>query len=192
MWGNATHHNLEKAKRFVARAVELHDNNVGFHIYDYPDVNGLPESRVTKLAQEFGLENSKNFIWYGKDHFERIQAELDRIDRRDRYTPRNGINGRPNMTSRAVITDAVNEPQSPFEHHIPFARISHLLGDHFRGVNPLEDDVLKQIIKHTQDHVEKRGKEVAHQEQSMSIGEQRYLLSILRSVLPALVPAEDK
>lgn len=181
-----------QGKRFVARAVKLHDNNVGFHIYDYPDVNGLPESRVTKLAQEFGLENSKNFIWYGKDHFERIQAELDRIDRRNRSTQRNGINGRPNMTSRAVITDVVSEPQSPFEHHIPFARISHILGDHYRGVNPLEDDVLKQIITHTQEHVETRGKEVAHQGQSMSISEQRYLLSILRSVLPALIPAEEK
>lgn len=167
-----------QGKRHVARAVKQPDGKIAFHIYDFPDINGLPESRITKLATEFGLENNKDFIWYGREHFEKLYGESK--------TARNV------MTSRAVITDAVSEPQSPFEYHIPFARISHLLGDHFRGVNPLEDDVLKQIIKHTQDHVEKRGKEVAHQEQSMSIGEQRYLLSILRSVLPALVPAEDK
>ena len=173
-----------QGKRHVARAIKQPDGKIAFHIYDFPDINGLPESRITKLATEFGLENSKDFIWYGREHFEKLYGESKATC--------NGLSGRAMMHSRAVITDVVSEPQSPFEHHIPFARISHLLGDHFRGVNPLEDDVLKQIIKHTQDHVEKRGKEVAHQEQSMTIGEQRYLLSILRSVLPALVPAEDK
>lgn len=162
-----------QGKRFVARAVKLHDDNVGFHIYDYPDINGLPESRVTKLAQEFGLENSKNFIWYGKDHFERLQAEANQK--------------RTGMSGRSVISE-LTKGTSPYEQHIPFARISHILGDHFRGINPLDDDVLKQIIEHAQQHVERRGKEVAHQGHSMSINEQRYLLGILRSVLPALIP----
>lgn len=167
-----------QGKRHVARAVKQPDGKVAFHIYDFPDINGLPESRITKLATEFGLENGKDFIWYGREHFEKLYSESKSM--------------RNSMTGRAVISDALNNNQSPFEHHVPFARISHILGDHFRGVNLLEDDVLKQIVTHTQEHVEKRGKEVAHQGQSMSINEQRYLLSILRSVLPALLPVEEK
>lgn len=168
-----------QGKRYVARAVQQPDNKVAFHIYDFPDINGLPESRITQLAKEFGLENSKNFIWYGRDHFEKLYGQQQQA--------------RTGMSGRSVITE-LTQNTSPYEHHIPFARISHILGDHFRGVNPLEDDVLKQIIEHTQQHVERRGKEVAHQGHSMSINEQRYLLSILRSVLPALipVPAEEK
>ena len=167
-----------QGKRHVARAVKQPDGKVAFHIYDFPDINGLPESRITKLASEFGLENSKDFIWYGREYFEKLYS---------------GSKSRRNcMTGRAVITDALKDNQSSFGHYIPFAHVSHILGAHCRGVDLLEDVLLKQIVTSTQEHVEKRRKELAHQEQSMSIDEQRHLLNILHSVLPVLVPTEDK
>lgn len=187
-----------QGKRFVARAVKLHDDNVGFHIYDYPDVNGLPESRVTKLAQEFGLENSKNFIWYGKDHFERIQAELDRIDRRDRYTPRrrdrytprNGINGRPNMSCRAVITEVGENPPIA-EHHVPLDRLVKMIGDHSSRKVVLDDDDLQQMLTHVSTFVETKDFQVVHNGQAMTIDEQRVTLALLQAVLPMVRNTES-
>ena len=158
-----------QGKRFIARAVKLHDDNVGFHIYDYPDINGLPESRVTKLAQEFGLENSKNFIWYGKDHFERLQAKANQT--------------RTGMSGRAVITEVGENPPIA-EHHVPLDRLVKMIGEHSKGAEVLDDDVLQQMLAHVSTFVETKDVQVAHNGVAMTIDEQRMALALLRVVLP--------
>lgn len=156
-----------QGKRFVARAVQQPDGKVAFHIYDFPDINTLPESRVTKLAHEFGLKDSRNFIWYGKVHFEKLYGE--------------------GHHARSVIAELTKD-MPPHVRSNPFAHIARILDTHSLDVNPLDDDALKQIVEYTDQHIEKRTKEISLKGQSLSIVEQIYALNLLRRLLPNLLP----
>lgn len=142
-----------QGKRHVVRAVRLVDGNVAYHIYDYPYINDLPESRIVKLANELGLSSTNGFVWYGLNNFEDLRTTDTKCN--------------------CIGTDS----------HLPIVRVNKLLNAYSNSLLDLKDEELKHMVNIVNTYVETKEQHMARCGTMDDTDDQKLVLSLLGSLV---------